>query len=288
MIALTGGGGFIGSVILGYLNRQGITDICVFDDLPKESQFQNLIGKKFIGLYSTKEFIGNLENFDAVVHFGADSSTLERDWEKIYRSNVASTRKWHDLCRDHKKKFIFASSAAVYGSGDGPLNHYAFSKYVSEQEITDGVILRLFNVYGPNESHKGRMASTIFHWYNQIKKQGYLEIFENSDNFKRDFIWAEDVAAAVCHFIYNYQPGIYDLGTGQSHSFEYLADTLIKNVGGEKKYIQMPDDLSSQYQTDTKADTSFLSKSGLDLKDFCTIEKGIEIYSQYLKGNFRY
>lgn len=288
MIALTGAGGFIGSVILGYLNQQGITDLYLFDDLPETEQYKNLIGKKFAGIYSTREFIGNIEQFDAVIHFGANSSTLERDWEKIYRSNVLSTRKWHDLCQSHDKKFIFASSAAVYGNGNGPLNHYAFSKYVSEQEITDGVILRLFNVYGPNEYHKGRMASTIFHWYNQIKERGYLEIFENSDTFKRDFIWVEDVAATVCHFLFNYQPGIYDLGTGKSQSFESLADAVIKNVGGEKKYIAMPDDLANQYQTDTKANIDFLTKSGMSTAEFLDIEKGVEIYCRYLDKNLRY
>lgn len=132
------------------------------------------------------------------------------------------------------------------------------------------------------------MASTVFHWYRQIKERGYLEIFENSEDFKRDFIWVEDVAATVYYFLFNYQPGIYDLGTGKSQSFESLADAVIKNVGGEKKYITMPADLANQYQTDTKADIDFLTKSGMVTTEFLDIEKGVELYCRYLEKNLRY
>jgi ADP-L-glycero-D-manno-heptose 6-epimerase len=287
MIALTGAGGFIGSVILKYLNDQGITDVYCFDDLPHGNQFKNLIGKKFLGLHSTKEFVVDAKDFDCVIHFGANSSTLERDWNSIYETNVRSTRRWYDFCREHEKKFIFASSAAIYGNGNGPLNHYAFSKIISEQEMNQVVIMRLFNVYGPNEYHKDRMASTIFHWFNQLKETGEIKIFKGSDLYYRDFIYVEDVAKIVYSFLSEYQPGIYDVGTGRAENFEAVADTLIRHYGhGRKVYVDMPDDLRNQYQKFTCANTTFLtSKISIDFKH---IDDGISTYLKYLKSDSFY
>jgi ADP-L-glycero-D-manno-heptose 6-epimerase len=284
MIALTGAGGFIGSVILGYLNKQGITDVYLFDDLPVGDQYRNLIGKKYLGLHSTKEIVTDIRDFDCVIHFGANSSTLERDWASIYETNVLSTRQWHNLCRENNTKFIFASSASVYGNGQGPLNHYAFSKLASEQEITNGVVLRLFNVYGPNEYHKGRMASTVYHWFNQLRETSQIKIFENSKNYQRDFIYVEDVARTVYHFLNNYQEGIYDLGTGNSVDFESLANIVIEECGqGTKEPVAMPADLKSQYQTSTKADIEYLKEAGVDVDTFLEPWEGIREYMKYLK-----
>jgi ADP-L-glycero-D-manno-heptose 6-epimerase len=284
MIALTGAGGFIGSVVLGYLNRQGITDVYLFDDLPEPNQFKNLIGKRYLGLHSTKEIVTDIKDFDYVIHIGANSNTLEKDWSSIYDTNVLSTRRWHDLCREHDKKFIFTSSAAVYGNGQGPLNQYAFSKLASEQEITNGVILRLFNVYGPNEYHKGRMASTILHWFDQIKENEEIKIFENSKNYYRDFVWVEDIAKTIYHFMFeNYQPGIYDLGSGSSIDFETVADLVIANTNtGKKRFVDMPDDLKKQYQINTLADMQWLINAGVDVKSFTKVHEGIATYIDYL------
>jgi ADP-L-glycero-D-manno-heptose 6-epimerase len=284
MIALTGAGGFIGSVILGYLNKQGIEDVYLFDDLPVGDQYRNLIGKKYLGLHSTKEIVTDIRDFDCVVHFGANSSTLERNWNSVYETNVLSTRRWHDLCRENNTKFIFASSAAVYGNGQGPLNHYAFSKLVSEQEITNGVVLRLFNVYGPNEYHKDRMASTVYHWFNQLRETSQIKIFENSKNYQRDFIYVEDVARTVYHFLNNYKEGIYDLGTGNSVDFESIANIVIEEYGqGTKELVPMPTDLKSQYQTSTKADIEYLKEAGVDVDTFLEPWEGIREYMKYLK-----
>jgi ADP-L-glycero-D-manno-heptose 6-epimerase len=284
MIALTGAGGFIGSVILGYLNKQGITDVYLFDDLPVGDQYRNLIGKKYLGLHSTKEVVTNIKDFDCVIHFGANSSTLERNWASVYETNVLSTRRWHDLCQENNTKFIFASSAAVYGNGQGPLNHYAFSKLASEQEIINGVVLRLFNVYGPNEYHKGRMASTVYHWFNQLRETSQIKIFENSKNYQRDFIYVEDVARTVYHFLNNYKEGIYDLGTGNSIDFESVANIVIEECGqGTKELVPMPADLKSQYQTSTKADVEYLKEAGVDVDTFLEPWEGIREYMKYLK-----
>jgi ADP-L-glycero-D-manno-heptose 6-epimerase len=284
MIALTGAGGFIGSVILRHLNDVGIDDVYIFDDLPIGDQFRNLVGKKYLGLHSTHEIVTDIREFDSVIHFGANSSTLERDWSSVYKTNVLSTRMWHDLCAEHDKKFIFASSAAVYGNGTGPLNHYAFSKLTSEQEITNGIILRLFNVYGPNEYHKGRMASTIYHWFQQLRETGEVKIFRGSDQYFRDFIYVEDVAKTVLSLIRNYQPGIYDLGTGKAESFESVADALIEEYGhGRKKYIDMPEDLKAQYQRHTCADIEYLKKQ--TSVDFLDVNQGVREYLKYLKND---
>ena len=130
-IILTGAGGFIGSVMLGYLNKQGISDVVLFDDLQNETQYRNLVGKKFKSIHPHSTFektTFNPKDINAVIHIGANSSTLERNWPSIYKSNVLSTRMWNAFCLEHAIPFIFTSSAAVYGNGAGPLNQYAFSK----------------------------------------------------------------------------------------------------------------------------------------------------------------
>lgn len=283
MIVVTGAGGFIGSVLIGYLNKQGFDNIIAVDELPEPSQYKNLVGKRFRTLIANSESIRNPAEVDCVVHLGAISNTLESNWLSLYRANVQSTRSWHDWCKAHQKKFIFASSASVYGNGAGPLNQYAFSKQVSEQEIDSGVILRLFNVYGPNEYHKGRMASTIYHWYNQIQATGQFKVFEGSRHLMRDFIYVEDVASTIQYFIDNYQPGTYDLGTGQSVDFETVGDVVSSTCRrGAKNFIIMPSDLKAQYQTNTRANTTALKEAGVDVNKFLSIGLGVEEYCRYL------
>ena len=291
MIVLTGAGGFIGSVMLGYLNKQGITDVVLFDDLLNETQYRNLVGKQFKSIHPHSTFEKtnfNPKDIDAVIHIGANSSTLERSWPSIYKSNVLSTRRWNAFCLENAIPFIFTSSAAVYGNGNGPLNQYAFSKQVSEQEVT-GVVLRLFNVYGPNEYHKGRMASTILHWYNQIQTDRKINIFENSNSYRRDFIWVEDVVSTIHHFVENYKPGVYDLGTGASVDFDSIANIVINECGsGTKCSIVMPEDLKAQYQLETKADISALELAGVSTDLFYEPWQGIQEYCRYLKTNSFY
>lgn len=288
MIVLTGAGGFIGSVMLGYLNKLGRKDVVIFDDMPQQEQYQNIGNKKYISIHSTQEIITDPAGIECVIHLGANSNTIERDWESIYKTNVYSTRLWNQFCTENEIPFIFASSAAVYGNNGVPLNLYAFSKLASEQEV-NGVILRLFNVYGPNEYHKGRMASTIFHWYNQIDSTGQLNIFKDSKFYRRDFIWVEDVCKTILHFVNNYQPGIYDLGTGINRDFETVANVLCATMKkGNKNFIEMPPDLKEQYQTDTKANVENLKVAGVDTGSFLGIEQGIPEYIEYLKIRSRY
>lgn len=288
MIVLTGAAGFIGSVILGYLNRLGYNNIILVDEFKNPEQIKNLKNKEFSRVISSPLELKD-ETIDAVIHFGANSSTLEKNWESIYQTNILSTRQWAELARCKGAKMIFASSAAVYGNGQGPLNLYGFSKLASEKDLADMVCLRLFNVYGPNEYHKGRMASTVFHWYNQLTENNELKIFKNSENYLRDFVWAEDVARVVVFFLENFQPGIYDLGSGTSNSFDLVADYLISSVdSGTKKIIEMPEDLRAQYQSNTRADLSNLSKIGFNIDSFTDLKDGINQYTTYLKSHSYY
>jgi ADP-L-glycero-D-manno-heptose 6-epimerase len=284
-IALTGAAGFIGSVVLGYLNKQGVKDVLIFDDLPHPEQFKNLVGKQYSALYSANDWGVPV---DFVVHLGANSSTLDRSWKDYYDTNVKSTMDWHSWCKSQKIPIIFSSSAGIYGNGQGPESQYAFSKMVSEQILDQAVILRLFNVYGPNEYHKGRMASTVFHWFNQLVEDKKLRLFKNSLEYYRDFIYVEDVARVIWHFINNYQPGVYDVGTGSATNFDTVADYLLENVKGKKKYIDMPEDLQRQYQTWTKADTTALEQAGVDISSFRTAAQGIAEYAEYLKTHSYY
>lgn len=280
MIVLTGGAGFIGSVILGYLNQQGIDDIIVCDKISDPIQIKYLANKKFHKLVSIDENFK--DKIDIVIHFGANSSTLEKDWDSIYKTNVLSTRTWYKRCVFDDIPMMFASSASITGNGNGPENLYAFSKHLSENELSNAAIFRLFNVYGPNEYHKGRMASTIFHWYNQLTETGKLKIFRNSHEYSRDFVWVEDVADVVFKAITNFKPGFYDLGTNQSVSFETLADIMLERISGNKEYINMPEDLVSQYQTHTRARPVKLKRIGVDPDQFKKIDQGVDLYLDYL------
>ena len=287
MIVLTGAGGFIGSVVLGYLNKQGRDDIILIDDLPTADQFRNLTNKQYISLHSTDEMPAIADGIEAVIHIGADSSTLQDNWASLYKTNVLSTRQWNRFCLDNGIPFIFTSSAAIYGNGQGPLNKYAFSKQVSENEIS-GVVLRLFNVYGPNEYHKGRMASTPYHWFQQAKEHKCIKVFDYSDQYLRDFIYVEDVAKTVYYFLNNYQEGVYDLGTGKSESFDYVADQCCLELGCDKVYIPMPKDLQAQYQKNTCASVDALKDAGVDVNSFLKIDEGIKEYFKYLTQDQTY
>lgn len=283
MIVLTGGAGFIGSVILGYLNKQGIENIIVCDRISNHIQMKYLSDKKFYKFVDINEEV--TDKIDFVIHFGANSSTLETEWNSVYRSNVLSTRNWNQRALRDQIPMIFASSAAVVGNGEGPENLYAFSKMASEKELSNTAIFRLFNVYGPNEYHKGRMASTIYHWFNQVTSEGKLKIFRNSHEYHRDFIWVEDVADVVFKTLTGFKPGFYDLGTNRSVSFEKVADVLLEKVKGEKEYIDMPEDLQKQYQRHTRAKPVKIRRLGIDPDQFKNIEQGLDLYLEYLVSN---
>jgi ADP-L-glycero-D-manno-heptose 6-epimerase len=288
MIVITGAAGFIGSVVLGYLNSIGMDNIAVFDDLPDNRQCLNLATKKFKRIYAIDEVADIRANIDRVIHLGANSNTLEQNWQSLYKTNIQSTRQWSKFCEKHAIPFIFASSASVTGNGLGPLNNYALTKLISEREV-NGAILRLFNVYGPNEYHKGRMASTIFHWYNQIQTENEFRVFVNSNQFTRDFIWVEDVAKVIHQLVVNFVPGNYDVGTGVSTKFSDVANALQRYFPNAKlKNINMPPDLTAQYQISTKANVTALNSIGIDTDQFLTVDQGVTEYIKYLDQHLIY
>lgn len=287
MIILTGAAGFIGSAVLNELNFHGKTNIiCVDTDL-SANKFRNLSGKKFKKLISSlgpTQFDFDPSEIEVVIHLGAITDTNCDDWNKLYTQNVLSTRMWYDFCQQHKIPMVFSSSAAVYGNGDGPISEYGFSKFASEQELDNAVILRLFNVYGPNEYHKGSMSSVIHQWYHQINETGKLDLFVESDLYRRDFIHVSDVAKVIHHFAFNHCPGIYDVGTGVSVDYASVAEQVLDQLGGSKIEIPMPEQLVDRYQTYTQANTEYLKIAGPQL-DYIPLKVGIKMYTDALKDN---
>tara|TARA_R110000868_G_scaffold9867_2_gene48437 strand:- start:11228 stop:12112 length:885 start_codon:yes stop_codon:yes gene_type:complete len=293
MILVTGAKGFIGSVMVRYLNSIGITDIVIVDDV---LDVRNLKNTKYTEEYPISIDASRIlpkTDIRGVFHFGAISNTLERDARKIEYYNVQYTKVLAEVCKQRSIPMVFSSSAAVYGHGRGPVNQYAQSKLDSEREISDNAIcLRFFNVYGPNEYHKGRMSSVILKWYKELKQTGQIKIFENSDDYKRDFIYVDDVCRVAYNaFAYtkfaNTKSGVYDLGTGVSNSFETIADCVIRCFGsGEKKYIPMPMDLQEQYQRNTKANIEPIVSLGWG-NNFTTISEGVDKYFRYLVNEQR-
>ena len=296
MIVVTGGSGFIGSRMVSYLNTLGITDIAVVDDFEvnhslgyaSKANYTNLQSCEFRTVHpiiTSRDSILPDGDIQAVFHFGAISNTLEKDTSRLYNYNTRYTYILGEACKERGIPLMFSSTAAVYGNRHGPLNDYARSKRISERDISaHAVCFRLFNVYGPNESHKGRMASVIHHWHNQLTKNGILEMFEGSDAYKRDFIWVDDVCRVFHAASINYQPGIYDLGSGRSEALDKVARAVIAAHGsGEIKEIPMPSDLVLQYQTNTQADISAIENNGWGGK-MMDIDTGIPLYIEKLRN----
>lgn len=292
MIVVTGAQGFIGSTMIYYLNSIGIFDIVAVDDFGIDYQkgyayrvdYTHLQDCKLKGIHPISIDEADIlpaGNIDAVFHFGAISNTLETDASRINYYNIKYTKILNQVCIKKNIPLVFSSTAAVYGNGDGPMNLYAESKLQSEKDISGhAVCLRLFNVYGHRESHKGRMASVVFKWRQELQHSNSICLFENSSKYIRDFVFVNDVCKIAYDILDVYKPGIYDLGSGQSRSFEQIADCLIEQNGmGKKKYISMPDDLRSQYQKKTKADMNGLISLGV-IPPMTSIERGIETYME--------
>lgn len=255
MLVITGGCGFIGSAMIRFLNKTNRNDLIIVDNhnvYPRN--LKNLNYRKFYDIDDTSIF---KQKIDGVLHFGAISDTLEKTEQRIQKYNIDSTTRWSNWCRENNIPMIFASTAAIYGNGNGPLNLYAESKTKCEEIIKDcAMCFRLFNVYGFGEAHKGRMASVIYKWQNELKTNHFIKLFEESHLYKRDFIHVSDVCKAFINALNDFIPGVYDLGSGTQKSFEDVADIILTNKIGTKKYIAMPEDLKKQYQINTLADMS--------------------------------
>jgi ADP-L-glycero-D-manno-heptose 6-epimerase len=296
MIAVTGASGFIGSVLLKTLNEKGIEDIALIDDFEinkklgyaSRANYTYLQNKKFkeiIPINFDYSILFENNKIDFIFHLGAISNTLEKCSDRIYKYNTFYTELVARYAKENNIPVIFASSASVYGNGDGPLNDYARSKLEGEKALEGlACCFRIFNAYGPNEYHKEEMSSVILKWFRQNLKGGSIKLFERSDLYIRDFIYVQDICDAMYNCFKNYKTGVFDLGSGFSVSFDYLADCFLNKISSKKEIIKMPNDLSKQYQPYTKSDISGVTKNGW-ISNSISIENGIDLYLKYLINN---
>lgn len=324
MIVVTGAAGFISSCLVSALNRAGHNDIVVVDDFSRADKNSNLDHKKIQDRVERKNFFEWAETratqIKFIFHLGARTDTTEFNKAIFDELNVKySQDMWH-FCTKHQIPLVYASSAATYGLGEfgyedshdivsklKPLNPYGdskneFDKWCLRQAQTQGqnntppfwAGLKFFNVYGPNEYHKGRMASVIFHAFNQISESGSMKLFRShrpdySDGGQlRDFVYVKDVIN-VCLFMMDHKPesGLYNLGTGKARAFKDLATATFSALNKEVKinFIDTPEDIRDKYQYFTEADMSKLIRNGYQTP-FHTLEEGVKDYVQnYLNGH---
>ncbi len=321
MIIVTGAAGFIGSCMVGKLNSEGYYDVVVVDDFSHPDKDANLAGKKFTHKIDREQFISWLEENQRLVqfvfHIGARTDTAEFDKELLNRLNLDYTKAVWDVCVRHGIPLVYASSAATYGDGAlgyrddhalseqlQPLNPYGISKnefdkwaLAQERKPYFWTGFKFFNVYGPNEYHKGRMASVIMHAHEQIKEKGDMALFrshrpEYKDGEQlRDFVYVKDVVEVLFYFMLNRKhSGIYNLGTGKARSFHALASATFMAMGAKEniRFIDIPADIRERYQYFTEATMDKLRAAGYE-KPFHTLEEGISDYvKQYLAGNKYY
>jgi len=312
MIVVTGAAGFIGSNIVAALNA-GRDDIVAVDTQDALAG-GNLAGLRVQRSLSREELLESLPNFSkaqAVVHMGACSDTTVTDREFVMRNNFEYTRTLWNFCAQHGVRFVYASSAATYGDGSAgyddaadpkrlkPLNLYGESKqrfdlWALEQTITppQWAGLKFFNVYGPREAHKQRMASMVFHSMNQIRERGTVRLFKSNDpkypdgGQKRDFVYVKDAAAAVLHFLQTPKEkcnALFNVGTGKARTFNDLVTATFSamNVPPKIEYIPMARDLVGKYQNFTEARIEKIRSSGFT-QEFHSLENGVKDYVQHV------
>jgi len=310
MIVVTGGAGFIGSNIVKGLNEAGEEDILVVDNLSNAEKHLNLNSLSIADYIDKDEFLQKLNKFknvSAIFHQGACSSTTEQDGKYMMSNNYEYSKNLLNYSLENSIDFLYASSASVYGNGDAgfvekreaeyPLNVYGFSKFAFDNyvrrvlpQVKSQVLgLRYFNVYGPQENHKGRMASVAFHLFHQLQETGKMKLFEGSGHFRRDFIHVADTVKINLHFYEAKTSGIFNAGTGKARSFADIASTLQSLHGsGEIESIPFPEDLRGKYQEFTEAGLDKLRAAGYS-KEFMSLEEGVQQYYEQLSAtNGRY
>lgn len=320
MIVVTGAAGFIGSCLVSHLNKAGYTNIVAVDDFSKHEKDNNLSGKTLVAKVGRDNFISWLDQYgeevEFIFHIGARTDTTEFDKAIFDELNVNYSKDVWNLCVKHNIPLVYASSAATYGLGEygykddhaiipklKPLNPYGDSKndfdiWVLEQKDTPPFWagLKFFNVYGPNEYHKGRMASVIFHAFNQINNTGGMKLFRSHNpEYKdgeqlRDFIYVKDVVSVCLFLMEEEQPsGIYNLGSGKARTFLDLTTDTFHAMGKEPNisFVDTPADIRDKYQYFTEADMSKLVNAGYK-KPFSTLEEGVEDYvkNYLIEGNY--
>ena len=320
MIVVTGAAGFIGSVLVGRLNRLGFNDLLLVDDFSFPDKQKNLSGKKYARQIDREAFLpwfeANADKVSFVFHIGARTDTTEFNKEIFDKLNVNYTKSIWRVCTSFNIPLVYASSAATYGDGElgykddeskipslKPLNPYGWSKqefdiWALEQDATPPQWqgLKFFNVYGPNEFHKARMASVIFHSFNQINATGKVKLFRShrpdyKDGWQlRDFVYVIDVVN-VCVFLMQHKvtSGIYNLGAGKARSFYDLADSTFKAMSKDTniEFVDIPADIRDKYQYFTEADMSKLIAQGYNTP-FHSLEEGVTDYVQnyLMTGNY--
>ena len=320
-IVITGAAGFIGSCLVAYLNEKGFENLILVDDFSRKDKDPNLAGKKFDRKIQREEFFSWLQHahheVDFVFHLGARTDTTEFNYDVHQHLNVEYSQKIWNYCTIQNVPLVYASSAATYGAGENgysddhavvpelePLNPYG----VSKNEVDKWVLhqqdhppfwagIKFFNVYGPNEYHKGRMASVIFHSFRQVKEKGVVKLFRShKEGFEdgqqlRDFIYVKDIVK-VLYWMMQQQPasGIYNLGTGKARTFEDLAKATFRGLDlpANIEYIDMPEDIRETYQYFTEAKMTKLRDSGYT-DHFYSLEDGVNDYVRnYLSLNKYY
>lgn len=314
MIIVTGGAGFIGSNIVKGLNERGISDILLVDEFGSDEKYRNLVGLRYADYRHKDDFAADIAEdryqsagIEAIFHQGACSDTMEYNCDYVMENNYEYSKLLLHYCLERKIPYLYASSASTYGSGaagfreteecEGALNPYAFSKlsfdrYVRTQlaKAQSPVIgLKYFNVYGPQEKHKGRMASIVFQLYNQMKEKGFVKLFKGIDGYgdgqqRRDFIYVKDVVNVNLHFYDHGGPsGIYNCGTGSAHTFNDVANAIIRFFGqGRIEYIEFPEVLRGKYQSYTEADPTNLRAAGYN-KEFWPLADAVADYCRILE-----
>lgn len=311
MIVVTGGAGFIGSAIVWRLNQLGRTDIYVVDELGCDDKWKNLVGLNFVDFINKKEFIekwnGTLSmmNVDEVIHMGANSSTTEKDADLLMENNYKYTLELARSCLQEGIRFVYASSAATYGDGllgfkddeDGlnglrPLNMYGYSKALFDKSaLREGWLkkiagIKFFNVYGPNEYHKGDMRSVVHKAFGQIIERGEVNLFKSKNpSYKdgeqlRDFVYVKDAVDMTLFLLENKKcNGIFNVGTGKARSWNDLVTSLFNSIGKPVKinYIDLPVNLEKKYQYFTQAEMSKIRDAGYT-KEITSLENGIDDY----------
>ena len=328
-IVVTGAAGFIGANLVKGLNARGHTRIVAVDDLTDSSKIANLVDCEIAEYVDRDEFLVRLAEGDfddelgAILHQGACSDTMETDGRYMMRNNYRYSVRLLEHCQDNDIPFLYASSASVYGDGrvfrearqhESPLNVYGYSKFLFDQYVrrvlpdhTAPIVgFRYFNVYGPREKHKGRMASVALHFFEQYRQAGRVRLFEGSGGFghgeqRRDFVYVDDVVAANLWFLdHAGVSGIFNLGTGQGQTFNAMAAAVINAVDardngprrdvealvgeGAIEYIPMPAALVGKYQSFTEADLSALRGAGY-AAPFATVQEGAARYVERLMAD---
>ncbi len=310
LIVVTGGAGFIGSGVIRHLNDKGINNILVVDNLGHSEKWKNLVGKKFVDVIDKGVFFdwlqGKQDLIKAFIHLGACSSTVETNASYLLENNYHYSIRLAEYALKHQKRFIYASSAATYGDGSlgfmddenaldalMPLNMYGFSKHLFDlwlkrEDVLKNVVgLKFFNVFGPNEYHKGRMASMIMHVLPLVLKKEAIRLFKTSDpsrfadgEQKRDFIYVKDAVRVVCALLENDVMGLYNVGSGVASTWNQVANSVFKaaNQPAKIEYIDMPPDLIGKYQNYTCADMHKMKNVLGELVTCMPIEESIADY----------